>query len=437
MRTFQRNALMTMGNLRPSTPSRGLEVACYLLPLELQLRKIACESYVRCKNFEIVPLNDTYTFIESHKGHRQLCEEFLRDLDIYLLDCPNDRAAKTTYFLNNKFEVDFDSMVNKGDGCYGYPQFDAKLTIYTDGSLVKKPLVSAGAGLRIFQGYKEEGYRLGPDITVWQSELYAVKKAAQFLIKNASDLPEMKEEVVVIYLDSMAAIKALGNIKTRSKLVIRTNSLLNAAAKQCKKLIIRWVKSHQSDPQFIGNQISDFIANSHAKNPEIPIAYDVPKPAFATFKSLLSSKVDDLWGQYWRKLDHGRQTKEFFPIIEKGRSHKILCQPKKVFSKLLQCLSGHAFLAKHNAIVGAPSGPSHYGPQLDPECRLCNVGHLQTPAHLLSECGYFLLLRAQIFEVYTLHAPYNTLPISKIIKFLQQSKLSELNWEDDEANNSA
>ena len=49
------------------------------------------------------------------------------------------------------------------------------------------------------------------------------------------------------------------------------------------------------------------------------------------------------------------------------------------------------------------------------------------------ECGYFLLLRAQIFEVYMLHAPYNTLPISKIIKFLQQSKLSELNWEDDEA----
>ena len=151
----------------------------------------------------------------------------------------------------------------------------------------------------------------------------------------------------------------------------------------------------------------------------------------------MSSKVGDLWGQYWRKLDHGRQSKEFFPIIEKGRSHKILCQPKKVFSKLLQFLSGHAFLAKHNAIVGAPSGPSHYGPQLDPECRLCNVGYLQSPGHLLSECGYFLPLRAQIFEVYLLHPPYNTLPISKIIKFLQKSKLDELNWEDDEANNSA
>ena len=111
MRTFQRNALMTMGNLRPSTPTRALEVACYLLPLELQLRKIACESYFRCKNFEIVPLHDTYTTIESHKGHRQLCEEFLRDLDVYLLDCPSDRSAKTTYFLNNKYEVDFDSMV--------------------------------------------------------------------------------------------------------------------------------------------------------------------------------------------------------------------------------------------------------------------------------------------------------------------------------------
>ena len=103
---------------------------------------------------------------------------------------------------------------------------------------------------------------------------------------------------------------------------------------------------------------------------------------------------------------------------------------------MLQFLSGHAFLAKHNALIGAPSGPNHYGPQLDPECRLCDVGQLQSPAHLFSDCGYFLLLRSQIFEVYMLHAPFNTLPISKIIKFLQQSKLSELNWED-EANNTA
>ena len=97
---------------------------------------------------------------------------------------------------------------------------------------------------------------------------------------------------------------------------------------------------------------------------------------------------------------------------------------------MLQFLSGHAFLAKHNALIGPPSGPNHYGPQLDPECRLCDVGQLQSPAHLLSDCGYFLPLWSQIFRAYTVDPPF-TFPISKLIKFLISLDIEDLLWEDE------
>ena len=320
--------------------------------------------------------------------------------------------------------VDYKSMQLKDNPSYGYPQHtNCKLSIFSDGSLIKKPAESAASGLYIWQGFDRKGYRLGENVTVWQSELYGVKKAAQYLIKNQG---EIKDEICVIYLDSQAAIKALGTYKTRSKLVIRTIHLLNAAAKLCKQLIISWVKGHQEGkPEFIGNLNSDFIANSTAKNLEIPIEYDAPKPSFSTIKSKLVLKVDDLWGQKWmKKEDYGRQTKLFFPYIDKSRSHKILCRPKRVFSRLCQFISGHNFLARHNFIV--------YGPQdegYDPNCQYCDMGMPQTAKHLLSDCGYFLLLRSQIFRAYTIDPPF-TFPISKLVTFLISMGIEDLLWED-------
>ena len=202
--------------------------------------------------------------------------------------------------------------------------------------------------------------------------------------------------------------------------------LLNAAAKLCKKLIISWVKGHQEGkPEFIGNLNSDFIANSTAKNLELPIEYDAPQPSFSTIKHKLGLKIDDLWGQKWiKKVDHGRQTKLFFPKIDKARSFKIMCQPKKLFSRLVQFLSGHCFLNRHNFLVYGPNDQSY-----DPKCQFCDMNMDQTPEHLLSDCGYFLLQRLEIFGAYTVDPPY-TIQICKLVKFLQLIGIESLQWED-------
>ena len=108
LKKFQRDAMMLMGNLRPSTPGYGLMAINCLPPLEMELRRAAAEAHIRChKSFQVVPL--TYTNIQSHKGHRQHCEEFLRNFKFNLHEKSNDKAHRT-YFFNDCFVVDKESM---------------------------------------------------------------------------------------------------------------------------------------------------------------------------------------------------------------------------------------------------------------------------------------------------------------------------------------
>ena len=262
----------------------------------------------------------------------------------------------TRLLFDNKFIIDYESMEKRQDRQYGFPLNDAKFTIYTDGSLVKKSnFSSAGAGLYIWNGYARGSYRLGENVSVWQAELFGVKKAAQFIIKNYK---EVEGEICVIYVDSQSCIKSLGCHESTSQLLNRTISLLNAAASKCQKLIIRWIRSHQNNDVFIGNQNSDYWANLAANNPQLPVEYDAPKPSYNTLKAKLRDFVYDHFSKEWLKVDHGRQTKHFFPSINKARSYKIIQLPKKIYSRVVQFCTGHCWLLGHCKVVAGPSDPT-------------------------------------------------------------------------------
>ena len=77
LRSFQRLALKHMGGVYKSSPSLALEVMTYTRPLELQVRLQAAEAYLRTMPHEIIPPQQMWTNIPSHKGHRQWAVEFL------------------------------------------------------------------------------------------------------------------------------------------------------------------------------------------------------------------------------------------------------------------------------------------------------------------------------------------------------------------------
>merc|ERR1711989_74293 len=100
-----------------------------------------------------------------------------------MIDGPND-ATPLNHFWGNLFHIDYDSMKPPKPGTtrqthkFGAPKFDAKINLYSDGSVTKN---NAAAGLYICGGLDKQSYNLGPNVTIWQAETYGVKKCAQWL----------------------------------------------------------------------------------------------------------------------------------------------------------------------------------------------------------------------------------------------------------------
>ena len=141
------------------------------------------------------------------------------------------------------------------------------------------------------------------------------------------------------------------------------------------------------------------------------------------------SEVDQCWDGQMSKLDQCRQTKLFFPKIDKSRSHKIMLQPRHLWGRLVQFITGHCYLNRHEFLC--------YGIEdeaFDPMCHLCDYNYLQTPAHLISECPYFLGLRTEIFKEFILDPPF-LVPINKVLRFLLKSGLDTLGGETEVVHN--
>ena len=148
-------------------------------------------------------------------------------------------------------------------------------------------------------------------------------------------------------------------------------------------------------------------------------------------KAILRDIVYDHFSKEWLKVDHGRQSKHFFPYINKARSYNIIKLPKKIYSRVVQFCTGHCWLKGHCKVVAGPSDPTkYYGPALDDSCRFCEMPFPETPAHILGECLYTLKLRQDIFNSHILDPPF-TCSISKLVKFLHLSEIEDLQWHAD------
>ena len=161
----------------------------------------------------------------------------------------------------------------------------------TDGSLQSDG--QAAAGVYICGGLETHGYRLGEGVDICQAEVYAILKAAQWVLNNPE---EVQGEVVVINVDSQGALAQLQQVNVYSNSLAAAIETLNEAASHCESLKLRWVKSHQdNNPLYIGNCNADAVAVAAAKNLHQTVESDAPKPTKTTWKKDLSYRVDLLW----------------------------------------------------------------------------------------------------------------------------------------------
>ena len=436
LRSFQRQGLKQLGFFRKSTPTAGLELITFTKPLPLHLREQAALSYIRTRGFEKFPENEMIANTVELSGHRYQIRQFMHSIGADFTDVNLDDITRK-YIWERLYKVDQESMDPKNKRKYGIPKCDSDCNIYTDGS--KQADGFAGAGMTVWKvlpkygattefPYQDFQYHLEKS-TIAQCEMYAINKAATWLVSHAA---QHKFKSAVINTDSYSSIQALQNKEVKSKLVEDTVHKVNMAA-SIVSLTIRWNKAHEEEHR--GNDRADKLANQGAKEFEegqpVFLVEDVPKLPFSTVKSELLAKVKSLWEFQWThnvdtKWDH-RQTKDWFPATCARFSFQLLKNSSRImFSKKVHVITGHGFFNDHEYTVN----PSDDGP--GPLCDRCDADVRQTAKHIFQECDAFAHLRLLVFK-----DPYprdfSEITDAQLTRFIDEINIQWFPFEDPDA----
>ena len=128
--------MKVMGPIWRGTPTRGLEVLCNIRPLELEMRRLAAEQYIRTKPFHIIDSPKMKTPIESRKGHRQWCEEYLQMIGCDFDNIKLDRQP-LKFNWEKSYKIDQESM--KSDD----PRIKGMVQHHKDGVKIYIPMAAS------------------------------------------------------------------------------------------------------------------------------------------------------------------------------------------------------------------------------------------------------------------------------------------------------
>ena len=247
-----------------------------------------------------------------------------------------------------------------------------------------------------------ENAQLNTMNSVFQAEIYAIDRSSQLL-------REMGTENVTIFSDSMSGLHALAGIQTKSKVVKNCIENLNKLGETCH-IELKWVKGHASHT---GNEIADFLAKIGSTNELNKV--DLPPP-----KGIAAKKIFDAmyikWNQRWKSSTEFRQTKLFFPEIDRKKSNTLCNLDRKSLGLMVQILTGHNRLHYHESKVNTM--------QEDSSCRFCQWED-ETSWHLITECPAFWRSRMDIFG----HSLLDENPewkVFQLFKFIKKIKMDEL-----------
>ena len=279
--------------------------------------------------------------------------------------------------------------------------------IYTDGSGIDGKF---GSGVAIYKGpahltdpIDTKKFNLGEESSVFQGEVFAIKAAARWIKENRIG------RTIVIYSDSRAALMALDCTKVKSQLVLQTQLELQRAG-EINNVILRWVKAHVGHE---GNEAADALAKERTELQQV--CSDAPKIPESMVKMRFRQKFDQKWQESWMARGDCRQTKQWFPGLNKRRSFEILNLGRKTLSWVVQLITGHNFMRRHESLVLEND---------ENECRLC-LEDEETTLHIMAECPALARVRAQIFGT-TFQSTPLLWSTKEIVSFVREASIGSL-----------
>ena len=381
---------LTMMPARKKTPTAGLEVILDLMPLELKLEEHALKAFLR-----IIPKSkykwDGIPLVGSECGHLKWGKDKL--LYLGFKDYSFDDTSELN--LDSKFEVDLESFKS------GLPDSNSNTLCYTDGSKMGD---NTGYGFGITQNetllHSDNG-KLQSYNTVFQSEVLAIHKCCDVLA-------EMDTDNVTIFSDSQAALKSLVSLEVKSKTVKNCIDNLNRVG-SFRSVQLKWVKAHVGHT---GNELADQLAKSGTTNVQNRVEAPPPK---SWAKGKITAAAYRAWNLKWANSLQCRQTKIWFPKINRNKSEYLLSKGRLQLGLLVQIITGHNRLNYHESKISG----------IDPTCRLC-LEEEETSFHIVGECPALLSKRIDAFQSRFLENPPEW-KVSQLKKFLDRAGIDELN----------
>ena len=302
--------------------------------------------------------------------------------------------------FQKEYTVDFSSFRK------GLPDTKSELQLFSDGSKLDDRV---GYGFGIFQGQSElaseSGY-LGTIQTVFQAEVTAILKGCEML-------KDLRARSITFFSDSQAAISALAGFHVNSKLVETCIEKLNQLGSACN-VTIKYVKAHCGIEQ---NETADKLAKQGTKKTQQNFTV-LPPLSWAKF--LVKKAINSEWCDRWYQLNQARQSKIWFPSLNKRASKFLLGQTRENLGLMVQMITGHNFLNRHESLVN---------PGTDPTCRLCREED-ECAWHLIGECPMLRAKRWEYLGQHFLDSPPDWSP-SRLLQFLLKAKFPEMNQRED------
>ena len=164
LRKLNRLAINTFTNIPKSTPTRYLEVALDVMPLDLFCKRTAAASYYRLKQHLVFGWEGTYSNVYYSTSHMKYWGTLQETLGLKTEDI--DTCSEI--IRDNLFRVDRNSFKENSKHIH------SEANVYTDGSKMSEHI---GAAYVIYvknKVIKEDNFRLPSTCTVFQAEIKAI-----------------------------------------------------------------------------------------------------------------------------------------------------------------------------------------------------------------------------------------------------------------------
>ena len=372
LRRVNRMAINTFASFPKSTPTAALEIMLDVMPLHIYLQQEGLATRTRLD--DVVSLG--WDGVNKNKTHSTSHLKFWAALSNKADIDPSGSDRCGAILRERSFRINRDSFDGKAKH-----RVLTQINAFTDGSRANE---QTGAGFMIYSQNKQElhraHYRLPDYATVFQAEVLAINKAADYLV----NLHSMPLRHIKIFVDSRAAIQAIGNPSIKSKTVLAATAALEALAQQASSVTLCWINAHRG---YFGNTQADDMAKRGGRSTNPRDRLPLSRP-MASIKATIKDTAYKQWHQAWNASPIAQHSKQFYYSPNHCKAKYVYKLARLELGRFVRIITGHCNLNSFQTKIGLWNNSL---------CRFCKESE-ETSVHLVTVCPSFRQTRTDFFQ---------------------------------------